>query len=280
MFHLQSGGAMLDFGLNQVTMPNATFDEFLCVAKELGCIGVELRNDLGRPFFDGIGPQEAYSCAKDHGLRILGLSQVYPCNRWTENTATEVRALIEIAEAVGAETISLIPCNDGSGTDEKSRSQDLQTALENCLPFLQDANQVALVEPLGFTRSSLRLKSELVQAVDALGAQDHIKLVHDTFHHALAGEDQLFPKQTGIVHISGVEANIPYDHMQDEHRILVGGGDRLNNITQIQALLDAGYTGAFSFECFAPEVQGLARPARAIRQSIDFISSQLKQKAA
>jgi 2-keto-myo-inositol isomerase len=271
---------MLDFGLNQITTPTATFEEFLNVAAEVGCVGVEFRNDLGRPLFDGNPPEEVGLIVKDYGLRILGLSQIYPCNRWTDQTSEEVRTLIDVAKTVDAETISLIPCNDGSGTDPKSRAEALKTTLTQCLPLLRDADQVALVEPLGFTSASLRLKTELVQAVRDLGGQDHIKLVHDTFHHTLASGGPFFPMETGIVHISGVEADIPFDQMRDEDRVLVGSDDRLDNIGQIQTLLDANYSGVFSFECFAPQVHGLAHPAGAIRQSIDFISSQLQQKAA
>lgn len=272
---------MPDFGLNQITMSNAPFDVFVETAARLGCVGVEARNDLGRPIFDGMNAAAAGDMIRARGLRLLGLSQVYPFNRWSEAIAAETQALINTALAAGAETISLIPCNDGSGLNPEARISDMTRALEVCIPMLDAANMVALVEPLGFERSSLREKSELVMAIYELGAGDRIKLVHDTFHHALADGGQFYPGETGIVHISGVsEPMLPVSRMEDHHRGLVDERDRLDNLGQIKALSDAGYTGAYSFECFASTVHALARPEEAIRSSMSFISSHMLQKTA
>ncbi len=56
--------------------------------------------------------------------------------------------------------------------------------------------------------------------------------------------------------------------------------DRLGNVDQIRALLAGGYAGAFSYEPFSPEVHALARPAEAIKASMDFIRDSLARKAA
>ena len=107
-------------------------------------------------------------------------------------------------------------------------------------------------------------------------AEGRFKLVHDTFHHHLAGGGPIFPEHTGIVHISGVvDPALKPEEMQDGHRILVDADDRLGNIEQIRALLDAGYDGAFSYEPFSPEVHahcrsGAGAPAKhAIHQVCD-----------
>ncbi|MEP3297810.1 MAG: TIM barrel protein [Pseudoruegeria sp.] len=272
---------MLGFSLNQVTMSEAPLNALLETAVHLGCVGVELRNDLGRPVFDGMKPDQAGTLVRDHGIRLLGLSQVYPFNRWSDEIENEVKALIEIACDAGAETISLIPCNDGSRTDKASRSADLMRALDGCLPLLEEAGLVALIEPVGFERSSLRLKSELAAAIVSLDAQNRVKIVHDTFHHTLAGEGAIYPELTGIVHASGIIAPaIPIEQMKDDHRVLVNVHDRLGNLDQIDALANAGYTGLISFECFAREVRNLADPLSAISQSIDFISTRAQQKVA
>ena len=105
--------------------------------------------------------------------------------------------------------------------------------------------------------------------------------MHDTFHHTLADGGPLFPEQTGIVHISGVvDPSLSIDQMEDEHRVLVDEHDRLGNIDQIKALLAAGYDGAISYECFAPEIHALADPQTALKRSFDFITSELQAKAA
>ena len=272
---------MPDFGLNQITMCHAPFDTFVETAARLGCVGVEARNDLGRAFFDGRDARQAGREIRAQGLRLLGLSQVQPFNRWSDEIARKTQALIETAQEAGAETISLIPSNDGTGLDATSRSGDLKQALEACLPMLEAADMTALIEPLGFTQSSLRSKSELTQAIDALGAGARFKMVHDTFHHTLAGGGDIVPDQTGIVHISGVsDPNVPLSEMRDEHRGLVNGQDRLGNLGQIQALSDAGYVNVYSFECFAPDVQVSVSLEGDIRASMNFISSQLQQMAA
>lgn len=267
--------------LNHMTVPGLGYPEFLDLAARLGCIGVEVRNDIARPLFDGIAPGEAWQMARDRGLRLVGLSQVYPFNDWTPGREAEVQALIDTARAAGAETISLIPRNDGTGLGNGERQANLRIALKGVLPLLQAADMTALVEPLGFQRSSLRSKAELVETIAAIGGEDHFKLVHDTFHHTLAEGGPLYPEQTGIVHISGVtDPALAVHEMEDEHRVLVDGQDRLGNVEQIAALLAAGYDGPISYECFSPETQAISDPYSEIRRSFDFIASQLQARAA
>lgn len=274
----------MHFALNQMTAPHLTLEGFLDLANDLGCIGVELRNDmdtLGRPLFDDVPAERVGEMVRARGLRFLGLSQVYPFNCWDAQRAAEVAALINAAKCAGAEAISLIPRNDGTGGAEGERQANLRVALKSCYPMLVEADMVALVEPLGFGRSSLRSKTELVELIEALGLSDRFRIVHDTFHHTLAGKGPLYAAQTGIVHISAViEPALALDQMEDEHRVLIDGRDRLGNIDQMAALLAAGYEGAFSYECFAPETQALSDPLAALRESFDFISAQLRSKAA
>ncbi|SMX38178.1 TIM barrel protein [Octadecabacter ascidiaceicola] len=271
----------MNFALNHMTVPNLGYAEFLDLAAKLGCIGVEVRNDITRELFDGMDPAEAGKLASDKGLRILGLSQVYPFNDWTTERETAVRELIETATAAGAETVNLIPRNDGTAMGDGERQSNLQTALTAILPMLQDANIDALVEPLGFQRSSLRSKAELVETINSIGGSGHIKMVHDTFHHTLAGGGDVFAKSTGIVHISAVtEAGLRFEDMEDEHRVLVDARDRLGNIEQINALVKSGYTGAFSYECFSPVVHAMSDPYAEINASFEFISDQLRSWTA
>ena len=267
--------------LNHMTVPNLGFASFLDLAAKLGCVGVEVRNDIPRPLFDNIDPAEAGRRASDKGLRLVGLSQVYPFNDWTPEREDSVKALIATAKASGAETISLIPRNDGTGLGNGERQANLRVALKGVLPLLQDAELTALVEPLGFQRSSLRSKAELVETIVSIGGQDHFKIVHDTFHHTLADGGPIFPEMTGIVHISAVvDPALSVTQMQDEHRVLVDEHDRLGNVEQIASLLAAGYDGPFSYECFSPETQALDDPYSEIKRSFEFISSRLQALAA
>ncbi len=265
--------------LNQMTVPHLTFEAFLDLAADLGCVGVEARNDmdgLGRPLFDGMTPEAAGEMVRAKGLRMVGLSQVYPFNSWDDERATEVANLIAIAKASGAETISLIPRNDGTGVGNGERQANARIALKAIYPMLVEADMVALVEPLGFNRSSLRFKEELVGIINDLEASDRFKLVHDTFHHILADGGALYPEHTGIIHISAVvDPALSVGAMEDEHRVLVDANDRLENVAQIKALMDAGYDGPISYECFSPETQALSDPKTEIAASFAYIEEQL-----
>ncbi|RYH01459.1 sugar epimerase [Salipiger sp. IMCC34102] len=267
--------------LNHMTTPDLGYVSFLDLAARLGCIGVEVRNDIPRPLFDDLDPTEAGRIATDKGLRLVGLSQVYPFNDWTPEREDAVKALIETAKACGAETISLIPRNDGTAGADGERQANLKAALEGVLPLLQDAGMTALVEPLGFQRSSLRSKAELIEAISAIGGQDRFRIVHDTFHHTLANGGPIYPEMTGIVHISAVvDPDLTIAQMEDEHRVLIDAQDRLGNVEQIAALIAAGYDGPISYECFSTQTHALEDPYTEIKRSFDFISSQLQARAA
>lgn len=69
---------MIKRALNQKTSPHLSYEEFLDLAKALGCVGVEPRNDLGRGLFDGISAREAGAMARERGLRLFLLQ---PDNR-------------------------------------------------------------------------------------------------------------------------------------------------------------------------------------------------------
>lgn len=272
---------MLNFAINHMTTPRLSHIELLGLAQETGCVGVEFRNDLGRPLFDGEAPESIGQRARDMGLRIVGLSQVYPFNLWSDAIRDEVADLIRTAKACGAETISLIPRNDGTGLGNGERQANLRLSMRAIKPMLEDAGMVALIEPLGFMRSSLRSKTETIEAIEALNAADTFKIVHDTFHHYLADGGPVFPDHTGIIHISGVvDQTLAISEIQDEHRVLVDANDRLGNVDQIAKMLALGYTGPISMEAFSPLTHAMADPAAEIAKSFEFIRNRLASKAA
>jgi 2-keto-myo-inositol isomerase len=272
----------IKFALNHMATPGLDTRQFIDLAATLGCVGVELRNDLAdkrlsmRDFFDGENPAAIGDYARSKGLRLLGLSEAYGFNRWNDAMKEKVALLIAQAKQSGAESISLIPSNDGAQEPDDKRLHDLRTALAAILPMLKEADLIALVEPLGFATSSLRKKREAVEAIEAIGGKAHFRLVHDTFHHFLASETEYFPESTGIVHISGVvDPKLSAEEMQDGHRILVDGADRLENVEQIRALLSAGYTGAFSYEPFSAAVHADPAVDGTLRESMAFIVKSL-----
>jgi 2-keto-myo-inositol isomerase len=272
---------MVDFALNHMTVARASYAELLGLAERLGCVGVEVRNDLPQPLFDGLDPARAGAMARDRGLRLLAVAEVKRFNDWSDDKAAEALALMRIARAAGAEAVSLIPRNDNQGMGNGERQAALRVALKALLPMLEDHDLLGMVEPLGFEICALRHKAEAVEAIAAVGGAGRFRLVHDTFHHTLAHGGPVFPAQTGIVHISGVtDQGVALADMRDPHRVLVGPGDRLGNIDQIAALLAAGWTGPVSMESFAPEVHGLADPAAALARSFAHIRDGVAALAA
>ena len=266
----------MNFALNHMTVAKQSYVQLLDTAQSLGMVGIEVRNDLPQALFDGITPAEAGGMARGKGLRILAVAEVKRFNDWSSDKAVEALALMKIAQAAGAEAVSLIPRNDNLVMGEVERRAALHTALSALKPMLEDHGLTGMVEPLGFEICALRYKSEAVEAVEALGAKGRFKLVHDTFHHALAHGGAFFPEHTGIVHISGVtDANVTLAQMTDAHRILVDSSDRLGNIAQIRALQDAGWAGPISYEAFAPQTHASTTPAQDLRTSMNFIAAGL-----
>lgn len=270
------------FALNHITAPRFKSREFIDLAARLGCVGVELRNDLAdkrlceRAFFDGENPKEVGNYARSQGLRLLGLSEVYAFNRWSDEIKAKVERLVSEAQASGAESISLIPSNDGRRESDGTRLDGFRDALSRILSILEGTKLIALVEPLGFITSSLRRKREAIAVIEEVGGKDRYRLVHDTFHHHLAGETDFFPEWTGIVHISGVvDPALSLEEMRDEHRILVDDRDRLGNVAQIVKLAAAGYKGAYSYECFAPSIHKSSTLQPDLTASLKFIGSSL-----
>ncbi|WP_216824689.1 TIM barrel protein [Paragemmobacter aquarius] len=241
------------------------------MAKSLGCVGVEFRNDFPTPLFDGAAPATVGAAVKSRGLRFLALAEVKMFNDWSDAKRAEAEALMQIAVAAGAEAISLIPRNDGVATDRAESRNVTETALRELLPMLKSHGLKAMVEPLGFAVCSLRYKDVLADAIHAVGGVGTYFMVHDTFHHALAGFGAIFPDLTGIVHVSGVKDMIPLDDMRDPHRVLVDADDVLGNVAQIRALRAAGYTGPISYEPFAPSVHALADAKAPLAASMQFI---------
>lgn len=270
------------FALNHMASPRLDLDAFCDLAAGLALDAIEIRNDLfGNAILDGTPPQSVRDAATALALTILSINALQKFNHWDDERKRDAIALADYAQACGAKALVLVPANDGSGLGNGERQANLRIALKALAPILTRRGLIGLVEPLGFESCSLTLKSEAVAAMDATDRDGVFRLVHDTFHHHLAGETALFPDRTGLVHISGVEdPSLEISDMRDGHRLLVGPGDRLENAAQMRALLAGGYRGHFSFEPFASSVHALSGPAVAIGESMDFLRAALARPEA
>jgi 2-keto-myo-inositol isomerase len=270
------------YALNHMTAPQLRLADFFVLARSLGLSGVEIRNDIAdEAILDGTSASAVKGLASQHDVTILSINALQKFNHWSPERTAEAETLADYAAACGSQALVLVAANDGTGLDPDVRVANATEALTHLAPILRQRGLVGLVECLGFEICSLRSKREAVAAIDAVGVRDVFRLTHDTFHHYLAGEADLFPELTGLIHISGVDdPSVSVRDMRDSHRVLVGPADRLGNLDQIAALLGAGHTGSLSFEPFAQELRTLSDPAAAIRQSMDFITKGLVARAA
>ncbi|MBZ9784451.1 TIM barrel protein [Pseudomonas sp. REP124] len=268
----------LRFALNRMVAPRLSLPAFIELAATLKADAIEIRNDLeGVEIEDGTTPEQVRELCAARGICVLSINALYPFDVWNAERRLQALKLAAYARDCGARGLVMCPLNDrGDSRNEAERAADLYTALTELAPILRDHGILGFIEPLGFEECSLRRKHPAVEAIKAIGAQDVFRLVHDTFHHHLSGEQEFFPELTGLVHISGVEdAQAPLTSIRDGHRVLVGEGDILGNAAQIETLLASGYGGYLSFEPFADSIHGLADIERAIGASMDHLQKSL-----
>lgn len=263
------------FALNHIATPRLPVAAFFALARRLGITEVEVRNDVP-DVVGSVAPEAVRAAAAEAGVRLVSINALYPFNVWSGELPARAVALADYARAAGAEALVMCPLNDGTPVAEA----DLVAALAAMAPILRERGLAGLVEPLGFPISSLRTKAAAVAAIEAAGGGDVYRLVHDTFHHTLAGETAFFPERTGLVHISGVvDPEVAVEDMLDPHRVLVDDADRLGNLAQIRELLALGFEGPYSYEPFAREVQELADPEAALRASMAHLAGALTERA-
>ena len=147
------------------------------------------------------------------------------------------------------------------------------TALNAYGPLFAEAKMIGLVEPLGFAICSLRTKKTALEGIARCNYPDSYQLLHDTFHHYLSGETEFFPRQTAIVHVSGVPAGKAKAALTDEDRILVTRDDSIDNRGQVAALLKGGCTAPISYEPFSSQVRELplSELKAQLQKSIDYL---------
>ncbi|MDB5786839.1 TIM barrel protein [Caballeronia mineralivorans] len=264
----------LQFSLNRMSAPRLAFADYVALCQRLAVDAIEIRNDLdGVEINDGTPAADIKALSAAAGLTILSINALQRFERFDANRAKEALALARYAADCDARAIVLCPTN--SLQDQRSASErhtNLVDALRHLKPILDDHGLIGLIEPLGFEECSLRRKSDAVKALYDAAGERHFRLVHDTFHHHLSGEDIFFPNLTGLVHVSGVEDNgLPVNQMRDGHRVLVGTADRLGNIRQLTMLFARGYRGHVSFEPFAEEIATAADIEGRLRDSIGYI---------
>ncbi len=269
--------------LNRIIYPNLELEDFYRFTKDLGLNKIELRNDLpGEKIIDSYTPRQLKELSKKYGAEILTINALQKFNLAAilPEAIKELKKLINLSLSIGCKAIVLCPNND---VNDKRNSEEIfketVKALKSFGPLFKDSGLWGYLEPLGFEECSLRSIVTAMKAIQESGYTVY-KIVHDTFHHHIGPdtfdtiENDYDISYTGLVHISGVECNIPVDEYRDNHRILVTAQDRLQTKEQIALLLKLGYAGNISFEPFSKTIQEMEieKIKSAINHSIECIS--------
>lgn len=271
-----------NISLNRILFPALTLEAFFKISSELGLHKVELRNDLpGRGSIDALLPQQVVALSEKYGIKILTINaqKKFNLEAVSQNVLNEITELIGLASAIDCEAIILVPNNDAN--DKRAADvmfKETVAALKRFAPLFEDSGILGYIEPLGFKECSLRSKVVAMRAIRESGGRNY-RIVYDTFHHQLGpdADDSRFNhydiSYTGLIHVSGVENDVPPDSYRDQHRILITANDRIKNREQLNRLFQLGYRGNISIEPFAKNIQTMEIEAlkAAIDQSIRFI---------
>jgi len=270
--------------LNRIIYPNLKLEDFFKFTIDLRLNKIELRNDLpGGKIIDSYTPGQLEELSKKYEVEILTINalQKFNLSAILPETIKELKKLINLSLSIGCRAIVLCPNNDVA---DKRNSEEIfketVKALKSFGPLFQDSGIQGYLEPLGFEECSLR---SIVTAMKAIQESGYpvFKIVHDTFHHHIGPdtfdtiENDYDISYIGLVHISGVECNIPVEEYRDNHRVLISEQDRLQNKEQIELLLKLGYSENISFEPFSKKVQEMEieKIKSAINNSIEYIYS-------
>ena len=263
----------MQFSLNHMAAPKLGYAAFFDLALRLGVAAVEIRNDIPSALMGNKNARMIGKMARDNGVTIVTVNALQRWNQWDKKKADEAKKLAEYTALTGAKALILVPTNDTKfKPEEKARLEGLRVALDALKGILKDHGLLGLVEPLGFVECSLRLKREALAAIDDVGGAKRFKVTHDTFHHFVAGETEMFADRTGLIHVSGVvDRKYKASTMRDPQRVLVDKRDMIDNRSQVKKLVAGGYKGYVSFEPFSSTVHGSKQIARDLARSMDCL---------
>jgi 2-keto-myo-inositol isomerase len=263
--------------LNRIIKPQIPLEDFLSFTADLGIKYVEVRNDFtDKGVLDGLSDASLHMAFNKTGVKALTINALYPFEdkKLLKENTEKLKGLIGEAKRINCPQIVLCPLNDAN--DKRSaaqRADELVTSLTAYGPLFAEAEMIGLVEPLGFEICSLRTKKAALEGIASCHYPESYRLLHDTFHHYLSDESEFFPKQTAIIHVSGVLAGKTKGAITDEDRILVTKDDIMDNRGQVAALVEGGSTAPISYEPFSPQVRELPLSELKVQlqKSIDYL---------
>lgn len=264
----------ISFAVNQIILPDSPFENFISFVQKLNIDAIEIRNDIKTNLIEENDPIKIKNICEENSINILSINALQKFNIWNKDRENELISLCKYADKANINAIVLVPLNNGSINSQTEQIQLLEQSLINIIKIINDFQVIGLVEPLGFSQSSLRFKSEAANVINTLQS-NKLKIVHDTFHHTLADENEFFSSLTGLVHFSGVSNMYKNIELHDDHRSIIDKNDILQNINQIQKISNSNYKGYFSFEPFSNTLIKDKNILKIVKNSFDYISSNI-----
>ncbi|QHB34391.1 TIM barrel protein [Yersinia canariae] len=269
------------FCINRKIAPNLNIESFFRLVKKCGLNKVELRNDMpSGKIADELSTAQLNALTDKYEIEIITINALQYFNLPEHRSALlkEAESMLKQAKEIRCHGIILCPnCNANDRRSSEQKEQDTLDALMLLAPLFKKYQVTGLVEPLGFTISSLR-SHLLTQSIIRKSTAPY-KMVLDTFHYYLSDIAQtefdahIDVNAIGLVHISGVEEIRLKSTLTDEDRIMLSERDKLNSKQQVANLERLGYQGIYAFEPFSSQLNTWSEAdiEREIHQSIAYL---------
>jgi len=268
----------IQFSLNRTCAPQLPLPDFVSLVKRAGVGFMEVRNDIeGREFANGMPASDLHDVLQANALGVASINALQRFNEWTPEREAEAQALVDYASVLGAPGIVMCPVIDESDPwTEAEAEANLRGALKQLKPVFADAGIWGYVEPLGMRGSTMKRQAMAVEAITDIDGWDAYRLCHDTFQFFRCGDDRMFPKRVGLVHISGIaRSDLTPGELTEPDRGFVFENDRAGNLDQVRRLISEGYDGFVSIEPFSPGTQQDPEIAANLSASLAFLSNGL-----
>ncbi|MFC6323877.1 sugar phosphate isomerase/epimerase family protein [Companilactobacillus baiquanensis] len=256
------------FCLNRKAAPGVKLDETLEMISSIGVNNIELRNDLyGDPdnssIMDSMSNSDVKIALNKNGVVIKTINAIGNMDK-RSMVKENIESLTEMLEMTkNLDLKNFVFCPVRSTEDKRTSDEKKAEAIANVKDYskvLKKYGVNGLIEPLGFTDSSLRTPWEGQAIIDEAGV-DNFKLVADSFHYYLANiTDKQFNEKVnidyiGLVHLSSVFANKKREELDDQDRYMLGQDDVMQSAELAQKIEARGYKGIYAFEPFSDDLK-------------------------
>ncbi|MFB9770056.1 sugar phosphate isomerase/epimerase family protein [Lactiplantibacillus modestisalitolerans] len=256
------------FCLNRKAAPGISLSETIPAVAKLGLKSIEVRNDLyGAPdnksILDHMTSDDVKKLLTDNNVHIETINAIGNMDnrQMIDENLASLKEMLEMTKGLNLGKIIFCPVR--STEDHRSSTQRQADAVANVRDYsklLKQYNVDGLIEPLGFTDSTLRTPWEGQKVIDEAGV-DNFTLVADTFHYYLAGvtpqqfNDKVNVNYIGLVHLSAVMGSKAREALDDQDRYMLDPKDIMKSADWAKIIEAAGYQGLYAFEPFSDDLK-------------------------